>query len=334
MSTPAPRCPACGEPALDPWRTASSSDARLSAERSYRLQRCRSCGSAVLAERRSESPELYSEGTYGRVPRLSAALLAPLRRLVDWDRRRLVGALAPGSRVLEIGAGEGRLVGSLAAGGHAALGIEPAERAAAEARRHGAQVETVALEQAEFETGSFDVVVLWHVLEHLDDPSAALSRARAWLAPGGRAVVAVPNLASLQARIGGDRWFHQDIPRHHTQFTVSGLQRLLARSGFQPGRARHLLIDQNPLGMWSSLLNRVTKAPDAPYRLLKSSLHYERRRDALQDAALTLILGPVLVPVALLLELAAGLLGRGGSVVIHAAPMRGAERRLPGSGPT
>ena len=54
--------------------------------------------------------------------------------------------------------------------------------------------------------------------------------------PAGTLVVAVPNLGSVQARIGGDRWFHQDVPRHRTHLTPAGASALLdapaiARSG-------------------------------------------------------------------------------------------------------
>ena len=68
--------------------------------------------------------------------------------------------------------------------------------------------------------------MMWHVLEHLDDRLGP-SPTCAARCPGGRLIVAVPNLSSLQARIGGDRWFHQDIPRHRTHFTEGGLLMLL-----------------------------------------------------------------------------------------------------------
>src|SRR5436190_2159200 len=83
--------------------------------------------------------------------------------------------------------------------------------------------DAVQLEGLDLEPASQDAVVLWHVLEHLADPGEALRRIRRWLRPSGALVVAVPNLSSLQARIGGDRWFHQDVPRHRTQFSRAGL---------------------------------------------------------------------------------------------------------------
>ncbi len=148
-------------------------------------------------------------------------------------------------------------------------------------------------------------------------PAAALARIGLWVRPGGRIVIACPNLASLQARIGGDRWFHQDVPRHRTHFTAAGLRLLLERTGFRLERMAHLLVEQNPLGMWQTLLNRLTRERNVAFRALKRDLgHGSGIR---RDLALTALVGPLLVPVAVVLELAAGLVGRGGSVVAVAS---------------
>jgi SAM-dependent methyltransferase len=227
--------------------------------------------------------------------------------------------------VLEVGAGDGRFVSRLAAAGFEARGIEPSEGGAGLARARGASVERGAVEDLELEPASLDAVIVWHVLEHLDDPARTLERIAAWLRPGGRAVVACPNLASLQARIGGDRWFHQDVPRHLSHVTAAGLGLLLERTGFRVGRITHLLVEQNPLGMWQTLLNRVTKGRDVAFRALKRDL--ERGPGVGLDLALSAIAGPLLAPIAVALELAAGLAGQGGSVVVVASRGQGSQPR-------
>lgn len=247
-------------------------------------------------------------------------MLEPARRLVDRDRVRLLGPLEPGLRVIEVGAGRGRLVAALRSRGQDAVGIEPSRASSGVAVGRGLLVEQVSIEQASFPAGEADLVVFWHVLEHLERPADALARARSWVKHRGRLVIAVPNLGSLQARIGGDRWFHQDVPRHRTQFTVKGVEELVRRSGFAPTRARHVMLDQNLLGMWLTLLNRLTRGRDVPLRFLKRDLRYSRRADAVRDAAISLTAGVALVPIAILLELTAALFGRGGSVVVQATP--------------
>jgi SAM-dependent methyltransferase len=227
--------------------------------------------------------------------------------------------------MLEVGAGDGRFVSRLAAAGFEARGIEPSASGARLAHSRGAPVERATLEELEGELGGLDAVIAWHVLEHLDDPVRALERIAAWLRPGGRAVVACPNLASLQARIGGDRWFHQDVPRHRSHFTAAGLALLLERTGFRVERISHLLVEQNPLGMWQTLLNRLTRGRDVAFRALKRDR--ERVPGVAGDLALTAIAGPLLVPVAVALELAAGLARRGGSVVVVASRGSGPRHR-------
>jgi hypothetical protein len=152
------------------------------------------------------------------------------------------------------------------------------------------------------------------VLEHVADPEAALERVRSWLRPGGSVIVAVPNLDSLQARLGQNRWFHQDVPRHCTHFTARGLGLLLERSGFTLERIRHLLVEHNFLGMWQTLLNRVCRERDFAFRLLKHDLPGVPRRVVALDLAVTLLAGAVLAPIAIALELLAGLSGHGGTV--------------------
>ena len=82
-------------------------------------------------------------------------------------------------------------------------------------------------------------------------------------------LVGVPNLASVQARLGGDRWFHLDLPRHRTHFTPAGLRALLERHGLAVEREQHVLLEHNPFGLWQSLVNRVTRTPSWLFNALK-----------------------------------------------------------------
>jgi hypothetical protein len=124
--------------------------------------------------------------------------------------------------------------------------------------------------------------------------------------------VGVPNLASVQARLGGERWYHLDVPRHRVHFTPAGLDDLLRANGFTPVRTHHLLAEHNPFGMWQSLVSRLTTQPSYLYNLLKRNAPVRS-----PDLAITALALP-LAPVAALAELAAGLAGRGGTVAVLA----------------
>jgi SAM-dependent methyltransferase len=195
-------CPACGG-TLSPWLSVPSGEP--GDPRSFPLSRCSSCGSAVTG---GEPPDAssYSSGVYGPDPPRGAPLVRSVQRLVD---RQVVGLVA-GPRVLDVGAGRGRLVASLRRAGLDASGIDPSGR--------GDLVERRAIE--EVSASDLDSTVMWHVLEHLDDPGSALERVRGWLRPGGTLVVASPNLDSWQARIAGPAWLHFDAPRHRVHFTA------------------------------------------------------------------------------------------------------------------
>jgi SAM-dependent methyltransferase len=256
--------------------------------------------------------DAYESGQYGLAPPRLAGPVAAFQRAVARQPVRYLrrAGLAEGARVLDVGAGPGRLVTALTDAGYEAAGIEPSRRSSALAHQAGQRVERRELH--EHSDSGLDAAVMWHVLEHLDDPPAALATVRAWLRPGGLLLVGVPNLASLQAEIAGDAWLHYDAPRHRVHFTADGLRRLLVRSGFDVVRTHHLVLEQNIHAMWFALLSRLGMRPGFPFHFLKRNIEPSGR-----DLALT-ALGLPLIPVAALLEGGATVTRRGGTVAIVA----------------
>jgi SAM-dependent methyltransferase len=301
-------CPACGGGLL-PWRSIPGGEPSDPFE--YELLRCTSCGTRVT-EGEPPAPEAYETGQYseaqprgaGSIDRIQAAVA---RQPVRFLQR---AGLAPGAQVLDVGAGPGRLVEALATAGYDARGIEPSRRSTAIAHQRGRAVERRPL--LEHSDSALDAAVMWHVLEHLDDPPAALATVRTWLRPGGLILVGVPNAASLQAEIAGDDWFHWDVPRHRVHFTADGVRRLLGRSGFDVLRTHHFVVEQNVIGMWMAMLTRLGMRPAFPFHFLKRNIDARPR-----DMALT-ALGVPLLPGAALIEGAATLMRRGGTVAVVA----------------
>lgn len=297
-------CPACGAP-LSPWLDARAGEP--SDSNRYPLLRCSRCGSAATGGP-PPGPEAYEAGIYAPGEPRASGLVAAFQRATVGQPVRILrrAGLAPGARVLDAGAGRGRLVAALRGAGYDARGIEPSARSAGMAQAAGEPVEQRPIE--EHAEDGLDAIVLWHVLEHVDDPRATLERLRCWLAPGGLLLLGVPNAASWQARIGRDGWLHFDAPRHRSHFTPLGLELLLDRSGFAPGRVHHLVWEQNPHAMWMAMLTRLGMRPGFPFHLLKRNIDPRPR-----DLAL-LGLGVPLGPVALAAELAAAAARRGGTV--------------------
>jgi SAM-dependent methyltransferase len=234
-------------------------------------------------------------------------LARPALRAFDRQRLAMLRSLvAPPARLLDVGAGRGRFVASARAAGYDASGIDPSTRGAA------GPVTRARVEEAAFATGSIDVASAWHVLEHLEAPGVALASIASWLRPGGGLLVGVPNLASPQAWVGGDVWYHLDVPRHRVHFTANGIDLLLRAHGFTPLRTVHVLAEQNPYGMWQSLVSRLTRQPSYLYNLLKRNAPVRS-----PDLAVTLLSLP-LAPFAAVAELLAGLARRGGTIAVLA----------------
>ena len=279
--------------------------------RRFLLLRCRGCASAVTG---GEPPgrEAYESGVYAPGPPRALALVRALQHATVGQPVRVLrrAGLRPGARVLDAGAGAGRLVEALDRAGYDARGIEPSARSAAMAAAAGRAVSPERIEDHRDE--GLDAVILWHVLEHLDDPRAALARGREWLSPGGLVLVGVPNVASLQARIGGPGWLHLDAPRHRIHLTPAGLEALLGAAGLSAVGVHHLVWEHNPAGMWMALLARAGMAPGLPFHLLK--------RNAVArpiDVAL-LAAGTALLPLATALEAMAAAAGYGGTIAVEA----------------
>jgi SAM-dependent methyltransferase len=233
------------------------------------------------------------------------------RATVGQPARMLVRAgLAPGSRVLDVGAGQGRLVEELGRRGFDAAGIDPSERSAAMAAAAGRRVAQRGIE--EHTEWGLDGAVLWHVLEHLDEPGVALDRVASWLAPGGVMVVGVPNIASRQAEIAGADWLHLDLPRHRTHFTPQGLEAILRGAGLEPVATAHMVWEHNPFSMWMAGLDRAGTTPNFPFHALKRNVPLRAR-----DVGLTALAVP-LAPVAVAYEGFAAARGRGGTIAVVA----------------
>src|SRR5207244_8297664 len=113
-----------------------------------------------------------------------------------------------------------------------------AEAAAIAKAENGVDVAVGTLEEAHFPAESFDVVTLFHVMEHVTNPRLVLAQVSRVLKPNGVAILQVPNIESWQFKIFGARWYGLDIPRHVIDYSRNSMLKLLADSGFVVNRIR------------------------------------------------------------------------------------------------
>jgi SAM-dependent methyltransferase len=161
----------------------------------------------------------------------------------------------PNPAVLDIGCGSGTLLGLLKERGFRPTGVDFSPEAARIARQeNGVRVVVGSLDQAGFPNDSFDIVTLFHVMEHVTDPRNLLAEASRILKPDGALIVQVPNIDSWQFRAFGPRWYGLDIPRHVIDYSQQAMLRLLDASGFAARRIKHFNLRDNAPALVSSLL--------------------------------------------------------------------------------
>lgn len=245
----------------------------------------------------------------------------PLEPVMQALRRARVavvtdGHRAPG-RALDVGCGRGAMLAALAGRGWEVYGTELDELVGATARALlGDRIRIGPFESVDLPEVPFDVVSFWHTLEHLDDPRAALERARSVLGPGGTVVVAVPNLDSWQARWTGRSWLHLDVPRHRWHFSADTLIALAAHAGLEHVRTRHFSLEYGPYGLFQSVVARAGLGHALFTRVLRPT----GRRPSWQEPAVWghLALGLPLAAAAAAavpVEAIAAALGHGGAIV-------------------
>lgn len=141
-------------------------------------------------------------------------------------------------RLLDVGSGPGLFMLSGKNRGWTTLGVEPAQQAAAHSRTLGLDVvEQFLTQDLARQLGTFDVVHMSEVLEHIPDPHAFVALASGLLTPGGLLCIVVPNDYNPLQRVlrehdGYQPWWVAP-PHHLNYFSPTSLQALLERSGFE-----------------------------------------------------------------------------------------------------
>jgi SAM-dependent methyltransferase len=149
------------------------------------------------------------------------------RQILDWHGQ---------GRLLDFGCGGGSFLEQMHRHGWQVTGIDISAPTVYRLRSEmNLPVLVGTLPHPDLQPESFDVITMWHSLEHVHRPREILREAYHLLAPGGKLLVAVPNIDSLPFRWFGRHWFALDLPRHLTHFTPWTLPLMLERAGFRPG---------------------------------------------------------------------------------------------------
>lgn len=200
---------------------------------------CSRCGYRFLSPRPSQAEITQA---YSAPEQYDSWLREDEGRRLMWRKRwELVKSHATGKRLLDVGAGLGTFLAEARDDGWEVSGTEVSKSAIAKARElFGIEISEGQLEEVSLK-GPYDVVTLWHVLEHLPSPSRGLDLARRLLRPGGLLVVAVPNDSNARWRFqklkNGAFMPYEDLAPgkeiHLSHFTIAALRAAIEARGFR-----------------------------------------------------------------------------------------------------
>ena len=141
------------------------------------------------------------------------------------NKLKLINSQSEKGRILDIGAGVGDFLSVAKNDGWETFGTEPSDKAKAIAIKKGVSfVDNL----SQLENNSFDIITMWHVIEHVPDLENQISELKRLLKPSGTILIAVPNFNSFDANYYGKFWAAFDIPIHLWHFSKTAIQKLFA----------------------------------------------------------------------------------------------------------
>ncbi|MBX9784599.1 MAG: class I SAM-dependent methyltransferase [Chitinophagaceae bacterium] len=152
---------------------------------------------------------------------------------------------------LDVGSGTGSFVHAMEKAGWSSTGLEPDSNAREiAAKKYKADV----FPAEDFFTlpeSTYDVITMWHVLEHVHRLDDYLVQLKKLLNPNGKLIVAVPNYKSRDAQTYGANWAAYDVPRHLYHFSPSSMRKLMERHGLKVKQTKPMWLDSFYVSMLS-----------------------------------------------------------------------------------
>jgi len=241
-------CPACGS--TDVSFVLKAKDETVSKE-FFEIWQCNNCTLRFTQDVPDEKNigKYYQSSAYishsntsqGIVNKLYHAVrsitLQSKRRLVEKNSGKKTGNL------LDVGAGTGAFTSTLQRNGWKAIGLEPDETARTNAKKDfGIELQPIE-NLSSLQPNTFDVITLWHVLEHVHNLHTYLDTFYSLLADNGTLIIAVPNYTSYDANAYSANWAAYDVPRHLYHFSPESMSLLLKAHQFKMPQQKPMWFD-------------------------------------------------------------------------------------------
>jgi len=172
--------------------------------------------------------------------------------------------------VLDIGCGTGDFLAEAKNNNWKTVGMEPSSKAKTSAKQKG-----ICLVESydELEDHYFDVITMWHVLEHVSDLENQIKELKRLVKPTGTIIIAVPNFKSYDASYYGTFWAAYDVPRHLWHFSKIAMEKLFAKQNLKLKKVNPMWFDSFYVSLLSEKYKNGKMNPVAAFWIgLKSNL--------------------------------------------------------------
>jgi len=244
-------CPVCGATDFVPFLTCK--DYTVSQE-NFNIVSCKACNFKFTNPRPSDSEigKYYKSDTYVSHSDTKKGLINQLyhgvRSRTLKQKLRLISRYVSRGTILDYGCGTGMFLKTCEDAGWKSFGFEPDLDARKLSTDKGL---TVSDSKQALGKETYDIITLWHVLEHVTDLEETLQFFSDSLSDEGRLIIAVPNYTSADAKKYGPFWAGYDVPRHIYHFEINTLKRLLSRFNFTLQETKPMVFDSYYVSMLS-----------------------------------------------------------------------------------
>ncbi len=194
-----------------------------------------------------DSPEYISHQTQAKS--LKDKIYHKVKSFMIYNKKKMVLKHHQQGRILDIGAGTGEFLDAFDHSYWEKFSIEPSEKLQSNLFKKGIKLVN---DFEQLDDQSFEVITLWHSLEHIPDLELTVRQVRRILKPNGVLFIAVPNHKSYDAQFYGKYWAAWDVPRHLWHFSKVGLKSLFSKNDISCIKDRGMFFDAFYVSMLSS----------------------------------------------------------------------------------
>jgi len=172
---------------------------------------------------------------------LTDKIYQAVKKISTVSKLRIIGRFVGEEKILlDVGAGTGDFLLAAKKRGWAITGVEPNQDARMRSREK--KIELLSAMEA-LPGEKFQIITLWHVLEHLSDLENQILKLAWHLEEDGSLVIAVPNFNSFDAKYYKEFWAAYDVPRHLWHFSRSSIEKLFLKHGLKVVKTKPLIFD-------------------------------------------------------------------------------------------